>query len=111
MMLNNVQKAEILKLAGERVPPKLIAEKLGLGVQQIYGQITAARRAGVSIPPFKTTKNPTAPEALSRDRHLAVSDRLFSLLASNAERQGKTPQELAQSLLEAALLGSGGAHV
>ena len=98
--------SKIVSLAKKRVRPYLIAKQLGVHVDQVYSGIRRARTAGEIIPYFRETK---APATVDPDFQLVVPIRLFSLLKSEAERRGKTPSELAATILETQLL-KGVAH-
>tara|TARA_R110002074_G_C12477019_1_gene660639 strand:- start:1189 stop:1557 length:369 start_codon:yes stop_codon:yes gene_type:complete len=112
---------QIIKLAKQRVLPKDIAEQLGVERGTVYEVIRLARRSGEDIPPFRTWKpeqatgtvadtqsdqaESEAPPTSSLTRQIVIPNRLHALLHSEAERRGKSPVELAQKLLEDALLG------
>ena len=108
----------IIELAKQRVLPKDIAEQLGVERGTVYEAIRLARRRGEEIPAFRTWKpeqpfsagsqkqaEPETPPASSLTRQIVIPNRLHALLHSEAERRGKSPVELAQRLLEDALLG------
>lgn len=110
---------QIVELAKQRVLPKDIVEQLGVERGTVYEAIRLARRRGWDIPPFRTWKpeqplsdgsetqaEPEIPPSSSLTRQIVIPIRLHALLQSEAERRGKSPVELAQRLLEDALLGA-----
>lgn len=109
--------AEIVSLALQRVPPKVIAQRLCVHPNTVYQRIRKARQAGEVIPTFKAKPKGPAVEAEPSERpekaetspstkQIVVSVRLYSLLTTEAARRGLTPTEAAQRLLEKALLGT-----
>jgi hypothetical protein len=92
---------KIIELAKKRMPPAAIARTLGCKVDQVYSAIRWARSNGADIPHFRTVKSdPPRPSASS----IVINNRLNSLLTREAERIGLSPSEMAQRLLETALL-------
>jgi len=112
----NNRSAEIVSLALQRVPPAIIAQRLGVHKSTVYDVIRQARRAGTNIPAFSTVSKAVAGEPLAQKpealgaaqptRQIVVSMRLYSLLEREADRRGLTPTEAARRLLEKALLGT-----
>lgn len=111
------QSAEIVSLALQRVPPKVIAQRLRVHPNTVYQRIREARQTGEVIPSFKTpsmieaakarpSARPEEAKASPSTKHIVVSVRLYSLLTTEAARRGLTPTEAAQRLLEKALLGT-----
>jgi transposase len=111
------QSAEIVSLALQRVPPKVIAQRLCVHPNTVYQRIREARQAGEVIPTFKAASKGAAggsehversqkTEASPSTKQIVVSVRLYSLLTTEADRRGLTPTEAAQRLLEKALLGT-----
>ena len=117
--------SQIIALAKERVQPRVIALKLGVRQDDVYVTLRRARKNGEDIPVFKTVgaqadralleaamdklpdEQPCFPEGAKikfLTPHISIPNRLHCLLKSEAERKGWTTSELAQHLLEAALL-------
>lgn len=112
---------EAIRLAKEGIAPCDIAHRLGIAKTSVHSALRYARTKGEDIPLFSTrppaagasdkngaTTKPeadTAPSSGGPLPHIVVPNRLYALLAREAERRGKTPVETAQRLLEDALLG------
>lgn len=102
--------SQIAELARKGMRPGDISRKLEIAVDKVYYSIKRSRKAGVKIPLFGAAQRlDPAKERMKAERstrHVAVPGRVFSLLEREAARQGKTPTETAQRLLEDALLGT-----
>ena len=91
------------ELAAQRVPPKAIARQLNVSRDAVYTALRRARRAGMDIPEFSTTRRAPSDPAHSDPSartHVVIPERLHRLLAQAAEAGGKTPAEVVQDLLE-----------
>lgn len=107
-----VNRATIVTMAENGVRPKAIAQQLACHPNTVYGTIREARKAGANIPHFKAGKDPEGtPVEEPQVQHFVVPLRLRSLLEREADRKNKTVQEMAQRLLEDALLGRAARHV
>lgn len=98
----------IIDLAKKRVPPKRIAHLLNVDQDKVYAAIRWARSNGVDIPHFRAG-SPVGPEKNAETPRpstplIRINNRLSALLNREAERAGVTPSEMAQRLLETALL-------
>lgn len=92
---------KIIELAKKRVPPASIARTLDCKVDQVYAAIRWARSNGAEIPHFRSMKTETPKSPASS---IVINHRLNSLLIREAERLDLSPSEMAQRLLETALL-------
>lgn len=101
-----VSRDTIVDLAKKRMPPASIARLLGCNVDKVYSAIRWARSNGTEIPHFRTV-NATPPVRASVSS-IVINNRLNSLLVREAERSGLSPSEVAQKLLETALLKTAG---
>lgn len=105
------KRAEAVRLAKSGVRPKRIAQKLNMHPGTVYAAIRRARLEGENIPEFSKSRLADQPTAEVHDaQSVTVPLRLHSLLATEAERRGMTNTELAQRLLEDALLLKGVRH-
>lgn len=110
-MIVNTDK--VIAMAVDRIPPRDIAAKFDVPVDTVYGLIRKARSSGTHIPHFNAGKPEPKLAIVGVDHarvvdvtsyNLVIPNRLHSLLDSEALRRGKTPAELAQHILETALL-------
>jgi len=110
--MNETQTNDIIALALKLVPPSIIALKVKVPPHVVYKTLFAARAKGVQVPKFSSASRIPDPsvEAAVTTEEIVVPLRLKSLLTSEAQRQGKTPAEVAMNLLEAGLLKGRAKH-
>lgn len=114
----SVHYGDIVNLATQRIRPGQIAQRLNIDADVVYAQIRKARKIGIDIPHFSrrapskdiAAKASGVPAAPVNSTAIVIPNRLHSLLASEAERCGKTQSELAENLLEAGLLNRVSRH-
>ncbi len=98
----------IIALAKDRVTPAQIAHKLQVTQDHVYYVIRMARQQGQNIPHFRAGKGEEHVRSMPAvNRSLKLPTSVMALLDARAKTQGKTPSELACSLLEDRLLGDG----
>ena len=105
-----VDHARIEQLAKKRMPPAVIAKVVGCSRDKVYASIRRARTNGADIPHF-TKLRATESEQAATTTSIAVPIRLMTLLRAEAERQGRTINEVARNCIERSLLGKVSDHV
>lgn len=87
----------ILKLAQKRLPPKDIAERLGLGRRQVAGSLARLRKNGEAIPEYS--------RKCGRKRcRVPVEPHVHDNLASFADARGCEVSDIAVLILERVVL-------
>ncbi|TDE40953.1 hypothetical protein [Antarcticimicrobium sediminis] len=85
---------QVIALAVEGVPPRLIAEQLSLDSEAVYYELRNARRRGTQIPRFRCGRRP------NEFRMLRLEPEAMRPLATHALARGMPTARLAERLLE-----------
>lgn len=98
----------MIAYAKEGMAPRDIAHKVDVDQSAVYSALRYARSKGEDIPYFSTrpAEKSAGAKAAPTVAEIVVPLRLHSLLAREAAKRGTTERELAQRILETALLGS-----
>ena len=103
--------AEVVRLAKSGMKPMVIAHRLEVHPNTVYNILRGARRKGDVIPLFSTSRSNPAPQPSGSSRQqISLPAPLLNLLQREAERRNMATTEVAQRLLEDALLGSAVSH-
>jgi hypothetical protein len=106
----NPKKDKAIAMRVDGQGPKDIADALSVPLTSVHGWIKQERGKGVEFPPLGTQSANKAQAESVLTPSIVVPLRLHRLLSASAERSGSTPSELAQRLLENALLKGASSH-
>ena len=96
--------AEVIARRARGEGPKAIAYALQIDLSKVESALRCARRLGNVFPPLRNeTKLLPKSDALPR---LTISRPLFAELQAEAQRNDRTPSELAGQILQRALIGT-----
>lgn len=91
---------EIVRMALDRTPPRVIAARLGIAREDVHAAISYARRKGAHIPRFPP--GPPAGHAAPRSRGVRIPAATYHVLHDEAQRRGLPgPGALTVALLDA----------